>query len=152
MREPARILHHQVENIAVNDQIAPPVDALMDGVFHDVDAAKMRAVIIPQEFIVIARHIDDLGALARLAQYFLHEVVVRLRPVPVRSQRPAIDDIADEIDGIGIMAAEKVEQSIGLRAACSEVDVGDKQSAKAPFRSLFTHHVTSHARAANRIP
>ena len=54
-------------------------------------------------------------------------------------QRPAIDDIADEIDRIGVVAAEKVEQSVGLRAAGSEVDVGDKQSAKAPLRLLFTH-------------
>ena len=152
MGEPARVLHHEVEDVAVHDQITPAVDALMDGVFDDVDAAEMRAVIVPQEFVVIARHIDDLGALARLAQHFLHEVVVRLRPVPAGSQRPAVDNVADEIDGIGIVAAEEVQQSFGLRAACSEMDVGDKQSAKAPFRTLFTHHVTSHARAANRIP
>jgi hypothetical protein len=39
------------------------------------------------------------------------------------------------------MAAEKVQQSVGLRAAGSEMDVGDKQSAKAPFRQLVTHSV-----------
>ena len=119
----------------------------MDGVFHDVDAAEMGAVIVPQELVVIAGHVDDLGALARLAQHLLHEVVVRLRPVPAGFQRPAVDDIADEIDGVGIMAAEEVQQSVGLRAAGSEVDVGDKQSAKAPFGALFTHSVTSHAQA-----
>ncbi len=148
MGEPARVLHHEVEDIAVDDQILPAVDADMDGVFHHVDAAEMGAVIVAQEFVVIAGNVDDLGALAGLAQYFLHEVVVRLRPVPAGLQRPAIDDIADEIDGIGIMAAEKVQQSVGLRAAGSEMDVGDKQSAKAPFRTLFTYRVTSHARAA----
>src|ERR1700687_868809 len=123
----------------MNYQIAPSVDAYMGGVFHDVDAAEMCAVIVPQELVVVAGHVDDLGALARLAQHFLNEVVVRLRPVPVGSQRPAIDDIADEIDGIGVMAAEKVQQSFGLRAAGSEVNVGDKQSAKASFRTLVTH-------------
>ena len=150
MGEPARVLHHEIEDIAVDHQIAPAVGTLMDGVLHDVDAAEMRAVIVPQELVVIARHIDDLGALARLAQHLLHEVVVRLRPVPVRSQRPAVDDIADEIDGIGVVAAEEVEQSVGLRAAGSEMDVGDKQSAKAPFGTLFTHSVTSHAGAPTR--
>src|ERR1700722_16314098 len=90
---------------------------------------------------VIAGNVDDLGALARLAQHLLHEVVMRLRPVPVGSQRPAVDDIADEIDGIGVMAAEKIQQSVGLRAAGSEMDIGDKQSAKAPFRQLVTHSV-----------
>ena len=39
------------------------------------------------------------------------------------------------------MAAEKIQQSFGLRAAGPEVDVGDEQSAKAPFRTLFTHSV-----------
>src|SRR5258707_4343653 len=145
MGEPTRVLHHEVENVAVNHQIAPSIDTDMDGIYHHIDAAKMRAVIIPQDLVVIAGDVNDLGALARLAQHFLHEVVVRLRPVPVGLQRPAIDDIADEIDGIGIMAAEEVQQSVGLRAAGAEVDVGDKQSAKASFGTLFTHSVTSHA-------
>src|SRR4030088_2297728 len=114
MSEPARVLHYEIEDIAVNHEIAPSVDTDMDGIFHDVDA--------------------------------------RLRPVPGGLQRAAVDDIADEIDGIGIMAAEKVQQSFGLRAACSEVDIGYKQSAKASFRTLFTHSVTSHARAASRLP
>src|SRR5665647_3492826 len=102
----------------------------------------MGTVVVPQELVVIAGDVDDLGALARLAQHFLREVVVRLRPVPAGLQRPAIDDIANQVDGIGIMAAEKVQQSFGLRAAGPEVNVGDKQSAKAPFWQLFTHSVT----------
>ena len=32
-------LHHEIEDIAVDHQIAPAVDALVNGVFHDVDAA-----------------------------------------------------------------------------------------------------------------
>ena len=107
MGEPARVLHHEVEDIAVDHQIAPPVDADMNGGFHHVDAAEMRAIVIPQEFVVVAGDIDHLGALARLAQYFLREVVVRLRPVPAGPQRPAVDDIADEVDGVGVMAAQK---------------------------------------------
>src|ERR1700693_1216349 len=39
------------------------------------------------------------------------------------------------------MAAQKVQQSFGLRAAGAEVNVGDKQSAKSPLRQLFTHSV-----------
>ena len=95
---------------------------------------------------MIAGDIDDLGALADLAQHLLHEVVVRLRPVPVRLQRPTIDDIADQIDGVGVMTPKKVQQLFGLRAAGSEMDVGYKQSAKAPLRAFLTHRVTSHTR------
>jgi len=32
MGEPARVLHHEIEDVAVNHQIAPSVDALMDGI------------------------------------------------------------------------------------------------------------------------
>src|ERR1700736_577507 len=46
-----------------------------------------------------------------------------------------------EINGIAIVAAEEGQQPSGLRAAGAEMDVRDKQSAKAPFRTLFTHSV-----------
>ncbi len=172
MGEPARVLHHEVEDIAVDHEIALAVDAGVDGVLHHVDAAEMRAVIFAQKLVVIARHVDDLGALARLAhhvdaaemravifaqklvviarhvddlgalarlaQHLLHEVIVRLRPVPARLQRPAVDDITHQIDGVGVMTTEEIEQLVGLRAAGSEMDIGDKQSAKAPaLRSIF---------------
>jgi hypothetical protein len=45
------------------------------------------------------------------------------------------------------MAAEEIQQSIGLRAAGSEMHVGDEQSAEAPIGGLITQGVTSHARA-----
>ena len=141
MGEPARVLHHEVEDVAVDHQIALAVEADMDGVLHHVDAAEMGAVIVPQKLVVVAGHIDDLCALARLAQHLLHEIIVRLRPVPAGLQRPAIDDVADEVDGVGVMAAEKIQQAVGLRAAGSEMDVGDEQSAKVPLRQLFTHSV-----------
>ena len=129
-----------------------PSDAGVDGVLDHVDAAEMRAVIVAQELVVIAGDVDDLGALARLAQKLLDEVVMRLRPVPARFQRPAVDDVADEIDRVGIVEAQEVEQKVGLRTAGSEMNVGDEQRAKAPLRALVTHIVTSHAPACNNIP
>ena len=98
----------------------------MDGVLHHLDAAEMRAVIAAQEFVVIAGDVDDARALAGLPQQFLHDVVVRLRPIPGRAQRPAVDDVADEIDRFGFVTAEEVEQLVGLAAARSEMHVGDE--------------------------
>ena len=100
--------------IAVNDEIAASVGAVVNGVLDDLDAAEMRAVIFAQELVVIAGHVGDARALARLAQQLLHHVVVRLRPVPARAQLPAIDDVADEIDVIGVVPAQKVQQFVGL--------------------------------------
>src|SRR6266567_1779792 len=41
-REPARVLHHQVELVAVRDEIALPVGAIVHEILHDLDAAEMR--------------------------------------------------------------------------------------------------------------
>ena len=81
---------------------------------------------------MIAGDVDDARALARLAQKLLHHVVVRLRPVPARFQRPAVDDVADQIDRVGIVVAQEVEQLAGLTAARAEMDVGDEERAEVP--------------------
>ena len=75
----------------------------------NLDNAKMRTKIVTQEFIVIAGQIDDPRALAALAQDLLHDVIVRLRPVPRPLQAPAVDDIADEINRLCVMDAEEIE-------------------------------------------
>jgi predicted MPP superfamily phosphohydrolase len=53
-------------------------------------------------------------------------------------------DVVENTVHVGVVGLEEVQQPVGLRAAGSEMDVGDKQSAKAPFGTFFTHRVTSH--------
>ena len=118
--------------IAVDDQIAAAVGALVHGALAHLDAAEMGAVIVAQELVVIAGHVDDAGALARLAQQLLHDVVVRLRPIPARSQLPAVDDVADEVDRLGVVVAQEVEQELRLAPLRAEMHVGDEQRAKRP--------------------
>jgi len=126
-REPARLRHHQVEIVAVDDEVAPAVGAVVDGGLGHLDAAEMGAVIVAQELVVIARNVDDARALARLAQEFLHHIVVRLRPEPAGAQLPAVDDVADQIDQVGVVPAQEVEETLGLAAAGAEMHVGDEQ-------------------------
>ncbi len=140
-REPARLRHHEIEDVTVNDQIAAAIETFVDRVFHDLDAAEVRAVVAAQKFIVIAGNVDQPRTLARLPQQFLHDVVVRLRPIPGRTKRPAVDNIADEIDCFCVVMAEEVEQPVGLAAARSQVDVGDEQRAK-PSRGVVRHDTT----------
>ena len=122
-------------------RIAAAVGAVVDCVLHHLDAAEMRAVIVAQELVVIAGHVDDARALARLAQQLLHDVVVRLRPVPGRAQRPAVDDVADQIDGVGFVLAQEIEQLVGLAAARAEMHVGNEKRAK-PSRGVLRHDTT----------
>ena len=103
----------------------------------------MGAVIVAQELVVIARQIDDAGALARLAQQLLHHVVVRLRPVPAATQLPAVDDVADQIDRFGVVVAEEVEQALGLAAARAEMNVGNKERTERHRAVLRGHELSS---------
>ncbi len=89
---------------------AASVGGLVKGPFHDFDAAEMGAGIVAQEFVVIAGNVDDAGALAALAQKLLDDVVVLLRPVPAALQAPAIDDIADQVERLGVVIAQEVEK------------------------------------------
>src|SRR5450830_327116 len=119
MSEPARILYDQIEDIAVDDQISSPVSTFVNRVLKHFDAAEVRPVVGSQEFVVIAGDVDNSRALANLAEHLLHEIVMRLRPMPTGFQCPAVDDIADEIDRIGVMGTEEIEEFVGLRAAGS---------------------------------
>ena len=98
----------------------------MDGGFRHLDTAEVGAVVVAQEFVVVAGDVDDAHALARLPQQLLHDVVVGLRPEPSRAKRPAIDDIADQIDRVGFMPAQEIEEFLGLAAAGAKVHVGDE--------------------------
>src|SRR5262249_7950044 len=59
LREPGGLRDHEIEMIAVNDEIAPSVSCRVDGVLDDLDAAEMYAVIVAQKLVVIAGNVDD---------------------------------------------------------------------------------------------
>ncbi|MGH8202564.1 MAG: hypothetical protein ACREVO_19725 [Steroidobacteraceae bacterium] len=90
MREPARVLHDAVEQIAVHDPEPFAVRGRMDRLFGDRDPAQVQADELAHQLVMIARNIDDPGALARAAQDLLHHIVVRLRPVPALLQLPGV--------------------------------------------------------------
>src|SRR4051812_32500758 len=91
--EPAGMADDDIKQVAMNDQVAAAVGGPVDEVFDDLDAPEMRAVEFTQELVVIAGDIDNARALAGLAQELLHDVIVRLRPVPARLEVPAVDNI-----------------------------------------------------------
>jgi hypothetical protein len=57
------VADHQVEEIDVDDEVAPGVGADVDGVLAHLDAAEMCAAIVAKKFVVIAGDVDDAGAL-----------------------------------------------------------------------------------------
>jgi hypothetical protein len=57
------------------------------------------------------------------AQQFLDDVVVRLRPVPAGAQPPAVDDIADQVDRVGLDMAEHIQDEMRLAPARAQVQI-----------------------------
>src|SRR5579883_1312869 len=130
-REPARVAHDAVELVAMDDQQLLAVGRLVDRLFLDPHVAESELAILPRSLVVIARNVDHMRALARLAQHLLHHVVVRLRPVPPALQAPAIDDVADQVEIFALVPLQEVEQQVRLATARAEMDVGKKDGAMA---------------------
>jgi hypothetical protein len=129
--EPARARHHAVEAISIRDEKAPAVARDVACFLADRDAAEIHTDVVTRRLVVIARHIHHLRALARLAQDFLHDVVVQLVPVPAPFQLPAVDDVADEVQVVGLGDAQELEQGGDLASRRAEVAIGDEDRAKA---------------------
>jgi len=123
MGQPLGVLHHAVELVAMHDQVASPVQAGMNGLVQYLDVAELKIRVIAGEFVVVSRHIDDPGALARFTQQFLHHVVMGLGPIPRPLQPPAVDHVADQIEIFGFRVFQEIQQKIGLAAAGSKMDV-----------------------------
>src|SRR5215470_1807371 len=140
MGEPARLGHHEVEMIAVDHQVAAAVGTEMDIALRDLDAAEVSAVIFTQKLIMVARHVDHAGALARLAQQLLDHVIMGLRPIPGCPQAPTVDNVADQIDRVGVMIAQKVEKKLRLAPACAKMDIRNEERAKVS-QAAFSHDV-----------
>ncbi len=117
------MLHDAVEQIAVHDPEPLAVRGRVDRIFDDGDAAQVQPDELARQLIVIARDVNDLRALARAAQDLLHDIVVRLRPVPALLQLPAVQDVADQIEGVGLMRAQEIEEIVGLAPGSAQMDV-----------------------------
>jgi len=80
---------------------------------------------------VVAGDIDDFRSPLRLAQNFEHHVIVALDPEPGFLQAPEIDDVADEVKRVAVMAAEELQQKLRLAAPRSQMNVGNPNGAVA---------------------
>ena len=123
MREPARVRHDAVEMIAVHHQKPPSVGGFVDGVAGDFDARKTQARIVAEDFVVVARNIDDASPGIGLAQDFVDHRVVAVVPKPRARQTPSVDNVADEIKHVAFVVHEEIEKHLRLATARAEMRV-----------------------------
>src|SRR6478672_9783465 len=120
--------HDHVELVTVNDEIALAVSRSMNRPSLDLDAAKGQAEELAGEFIVVAGNEHHPRAATNLAQQFLDDVVVRLRPVPARTEPPAVNDVAHQVNGVGLDMTKHIQNKMGLAAARAQVQIRQEQS------------------------
>ena len=75
--------------------------------------------------------------------------------MPARAQLPAVDNIADQIDRLGLVATQEVKEAVGLATARAEVNIRDKESTE-PTRTgsnvtMFDLSSVRHATAYKRF-
>ena len=134
--EPLHILHNGVELVPVNDQNLPPIRRAMNRIFLDRDVS-IDAVKVGQEFIVIPGNINHTRALACLAQDFLDNVVVFLRPVTRAAQLPDVDEIADDVERLKFVVAEKIKHRVRVASAGAKMHIGNPGRAHSTFAAQF---------------
>ena len=89
----------------------------MHAVPHDLNAAETCSTVVAKTFVVIARDEDDTASLANLPEQLLQHVVMRLWPNRATFHPPEVDDIADQVIGVGIVVLQEVKKGMGLRRA-----------------------------------
>jgi len=129
--KPPGVGHNRVKLVAMKDQKLPAIGGLMDGFAHDLDAGQIEIGIVAQGFIMVAGDIDDLCAFSGAAQNFLDNQVVVGAPIPRAFDPPAVNNVADQIDGFRLVVVEKVDQQAGLAPRRSQMNVRQEQGAMA---------------------
>src|SRR5271165_5269746 len=137
--EPLRVADDDIEFVAMNDEIALAVGCGMNGLALDFDAAEGQAQELAGEFVMIPRDKHHARAAPDLAEELLHDVVVRLRPIPPGAQPPAIDDVANQVYRVRFDMAQHVENEIGLAAAGAKMQIREKQRTVAMGPVRFGH-------------
>ena len=142
--EPLRVTHDDVELVAVRDEIALAVCGGVDDLALDLDAAERQAEELAGEFVMVSGNEHHARSPAHLAQKLLHDVVVRLRPIPSRAQPPAVDDVADQVNHVSLDMPQHVENEVRLATARSQMQIREEQRAVAMGPVMLCHVGLSH--------
>jgi hypothetical protein len=75
------------------------------------------------KFIVVTRDKNYSATLPGFSQQFLNHIVVTLRPVPFAFELPSVNNVSHQIQVITGVCFEKTQQSVGLAAWCSQMQI-----------------------------
>ena len=121
--QPADMLDHTVEQVAMDNPQSLAVGSFVDVVFLDGNLAKIEAEIVARGFVMIAWDIDNVGTAAGFAQQFLDDVIMFLRPEKAFLQLPAINDIANKIEFLATCVFQEMKQCLGTTTLSAKMSV-----------------------------
>ena len=116
--------HDGVELVAVQDEQPAAVGGDVDRLLPDLDPAEVHAGELAEHLVMIAGNVDDAGAVLGALHHPPDDRIVTLGPVEALLHPPAVDDVADQIERVGIDMVEEVDQQPVVAAAGAEMDVG----------------------------
>lgn len=122
-------MREAIELMAVDDEKFFSIGGRMHRAFDEPHRAEAHAEELLEEFVVVAGDERDACLLAVLAQQFLDQDIVFLRPEPFAPELPAVDEIADDVEVLAFRVAQEIEQLADLRVLGSEMDIGDPDRA-----------------------
>lgn len=85
----------------------------MNELIGDMDKTKIDEKVT-EKTVVISRGITDNRPPISEFEQSLQDLVVDGSPVPRLAKPPTIDDVADEIEILGLVSLEKCEERFGL--------------------------------------
>jgi len=106
----------------------------MYAVVNDFDVSECHTGMFAGDFVVIARHVDDLDVVAGPLEAFLNDGILRGRPEYAAFHRPEIDDVPEQEQMLGFTGSKKFKQAFGLTRAGAKVYIGQKDATNLPRR------------------
>ncbi len=137
-------MHDAVELMAVEDKVTLAVSRGMNSFAGKHNAAEVHIDELLKKLVMVPGDVNDLGFLAAFAKYFLDENVVSVFPVPFRAQRPAVDEIPDEVEIAAFALPQEFQQGVHLCVFGSEVNIRYPNGSKAHFLLAKKFRVSDH--------
>ena len=125
--DPGGMLREMIEKVAVNHQQPAAVERLVDEGVSQLHVAEGLRGKWPQKLVVVARGVIDLGASLEHAEDPADDETRGVVPVERPLQLPAVDDVTDKIEPVGLDPPEKLKQLIGPAEPTAEVQIGKEQ-------------------------
>lgn len=126
--------------VAMGDQQPAAVQQGVDAASAHLHGRHHQTAEAADGTVVVAGHVDDLGAAPGLRMQGGDHLLVRRIPdrAPLRHP-PQVDDVADQIQGLATLAADERGDLGGMAVPRAQVQVGQEQGADGRVQCGHVH-------------